>query len=152
MIKTKAIALEKQTYLRLLLSHRMKRVWYMYPIPFAGALLAYLLLDESSIPRFLLIFGVVYPLWQFIYLLMHINSNQAEHVMMKRHYEFDEDEIRSYISDGTESSFSIEGIREIKSNKHEWLMYLDKGAFIYIPKTAISEEDQDEFQRLLKLK
>ena len=151
MIKTSNIELSKGQYFKILAKIRFGQSWLVYLLPFIAAPILYFIMPESDwIVKFLLVYGVINPIWILIYLTIHINSRKAEGITIKRFYEIDNEKIIANLRDGTIDEFYIENIREVKEFKNELLLYFSKSEFIFMPKSAFSNDDLANFISILR--
>jgi len=139
-------------YFKILASLRLKKDWYVYLLPFVAAPIAFLFAPPAYafIPEFLVAYGIIMPLWNFVYLYIHASSSKAEYIRMKRHYEVDEKSITAIHADKTMSEIDIEDVVAVKERKNEMLVYFSKSAFLYLPYSAFEKKDLETFKDWLK--
>lgn len=151
MINTKPITLDANTYFKLLLRTKVLNVWYAYLFPFPLAALFYWYNpDDLTIVKFLLVFGTIYPLWNIFYLWRHATKQHEKGAGSTRSYSISDQLIETHITGIDSESFMLKDLYHVKENKDEFLLYLNKGQFIYIPKDSITESEAVDLKNYLK--
>jgi len=151
MIRTKEIEMSQGKYFQILTRLRFSKSWKVYLLPFVLAVVSYLFLPEyDMVYKFLLVYGLVNPLWILIYLYGYSTSNKVGNIIIKRYFEIDQDTIKAVHKDGSESITNIEDVVAVKEYKDEMLVYFSAQAFIYIPYEAFEGDDLATFKNWLK--
>lgn len=151
MIKTSDISLSKKRYFQILAGSRFGQSWYIYLLPFLGAVAIHFAMEESELlVKFLVVYGLVNPLWILIYLTIHVNSKKAEFISLPRHYEITNTKLTAHHADSSTNEFEIEDIFETKQNSKELLLYFSKSEFIYLPYSAFEPKELESFKATLQ--
>ena len=151
MIQTNTITISTKQYFKLLASLRFTQTWYIYLLPFLGAAGFHFFMEESSmLVNFLLVYGVINPLWILVYLYFHAHSKKAAPITTPRSYVVDGQKIIATFHDGNESSYDLDSIYMVKKKENSVLIYFSKSEFIWLPYDAFEENHKSEFLALLQ--
>ncbi|MBI3143020.1 MAG: YcxB family protein [Bacteroidetes bacterium] len=152
MIEANDIRLEKKTYFKLLLRNRFSKAWWIYLLPFAGAVLLQAIDTEFDWGvRFMLVYGVVNPLWVVAYLYMHTSSPTARAVALPRSYRFGPQEITVLHGDGSSDQYSYAEVHHFAMRKGEMMIYFSASQFIYLPKGSITPGEMNHIAQQISL-
>jgi len=149
MTQTKQFSLSKKIYTKIVIIRRLKKTWWLYSLMFVFGLLHMQNFGKDNFSTFLTLFSFGYPVLIFIYLYFWTNSKGHQPIFSNTNLSFDESNI--YLErNGNESKLNPDTIQKIITNKDNWMLYISKGQFIYIPKNIFySNEDYNKFSTLI---
>ncbi|MBI1184584.1 hypothetical protein GC194_09945 [bacterium] len=151
MISTQEITLNPGSYFKLIARIRFKTSFLMYLLPFAAAVVLHFAMSDSQmIVKFLLVYGVVNPLWMLIYQYIYATSDKARALMTSRHYTFDNQQITAIYQDGNRDVFEWERVVAVRRFANEMLIYFSKSEFIYLPFSALETNEREQLEQLLQ--
>jgi hypothetical protein len=150
MIETETFALNPRQYFRIIATNRLRKSWWL----FAGILVLALLylprFFEDDLSKFFVLFSVFYPIYSFGHLWYFAHTKENKAIYKPRSFVIDDIKLASDSEDGLKSEIPFSSIVRVVERKAFWMLYIAKGQFIYLPKSAFrSEEDEAAFNVLL---
>ena len=95
----------------------------------------------GNILPFLVIMGLIYPVFSFFYLYFWAVSDKNRAVFLKRNLEFNEDYLTIHVNDGTENRIPFKRVVKSIETRTFYLLYIARAQFIYIPKNSFASEE-----------
>ena len=149
-IITKEVKISADEYFKILLKKYFNsmKLWLLFPwvliffhfsykenLDIADCLLALLL--------------VSFPLYTTIYYYRFSHSKDNRIATLGRTFHFTEEELSTYMEDGSHSIIKLQNFIKIYRMKEFALFYLAKSAFIYVPRTAFAHPE--DFEKVILL-
>jgi hypothetical protein len=146
MITTRRFHLTPVTFFKLLCEMYIKRRWWLMAfIIIMGLINA---IGDYSSGTFFIIMAVIYPVLVVFQLWRYAASPENRNMLLECYYEIDEEEFRTYTSEGSTSSIKLTSfIKAINLQKY-YLLYISKAQFIVVTKDCFeSRADRDWFEK-----
>ena len=152
MVKTKAYAISKQEYTKIVIQRRFEKSWWLYVLMIILGTFHLQKFGEDNFSSFFTIFAFSYPFLTVAYLYFWTNSKGHKPIFSETSLSFDDDYLY-FERNGNETKLDSSTIQKVISNTTYWMLYISKGQFIYIPKNIFySNEDYNKFTVLIKEK
>jgi hypothetical protein len=153
-VKTKKYELPKKTYIQVALQNILQKQWWVFPIPFAIAALAFFWPDYKwwfIITPFILL-GLYILFWAIQFTgVTQLEQNQI--MFQKLSYEIDSRQILIKLNAKQGSPLQWNQIKSAKKAKDHFLFIVSKAQFIYLPFKSFNSENEIKFtESILKRK
>ena len=145
MLRTEKFALTIQDYFKMLIVIYLKRRWWMISLTIFMGFLFLLKNEKESLDYFFIFFGFFYPIIILIQYWRFASSRENSLFLIERYYEISEDELIGKLSDGSESTIKKANFIKSIELKSYYLLYISKSQFVYIPKKAFINQDDEDF-------
>ena len=150
MIKTVAFGFTPLEYFKIVATNRFRRSWWFYLLCLIVGSLSLDGFVEDKFSTFLVIFCFSYPFIIFIYLYFWTNSKKNVALFVRRQLEFNDEKIAATLEDGSKNEIALKYVFKIIERDNYWLLYISKGQFVYVPKSAFETiEEMQAFEQLL---
>ena len=149
-ITTSEIKLSEKDYFKLLTKKYFKKMkwWLLGPlIPLIIHLWAKGTLNLGDYLFCLVI--LLIPIYVIIYFYRFANSKENKSATLGHTYQFTEDEVYTFIEDGSRSVIKLSNFIKVYRTEQLALLYLNKVSFLYLPKSAFN--DTKNFETVIKL-
>ena len=151
MIKTKPYNLTKEKYTAIVIEKRFKKSWWLYLLMLLISIFSLNKFGKDNFSTFIIIFGFAYPIIVFFYLYFWSKSKNNDILFETINMSFDDSNLY-FERSGNESKIPLRNIKNIISRKGYWMLYIQQGNFIYVPKDVFySKNDFSDFSKLLMI-
>lgn len=149
-IQTIPFELSPITYYKIVAVNRLRRYWWLYLGCMLIATNHIWDFGKTDFDTFLVLFGFLYPPFLFFYLFIWTTSSKNKAIFSQRQLSMDENMIIAVDADGAKSEIPLSYVNRVVQRKAYWLLYIAKGQFIYIPRSAFSsDEDVSAFEEII---
>jgi len=147
MIKTNKIKLTPNTVFTTLLKIYWRKRWWFIILMLLMGMLVFTTGQGDANSVFIISFSILYPLLIVFQYWRFANSKENKSYLIEREYEIFNDRIIAILSDGTSSTILTEHFVKYVKLKNDYLLYLSKIQFIYVPNEAFkTESDRSWFK------
>lgn len=147
MIKTNKIKLTSNTVFMTLLKIYWRKRWWFIILMILIGMLVFTTGQGDANSVFIISFTIVYPLLIVFQYWRFANSKENKSYLLEREYEIFNDRIIAILSGGTSSTILTEHFVKYLKLKNDYLLYLSKIQFIYVPNEAFkTESDRSWFK------
>lgn len=151
MTETKPYNLTQEIYTRIVIKKRIKKSWWLFALMLLLSFVNLSKFGKDNMSTFMVIFGFTYPFITFIYLYFWSRSKNNNMLFEIMDMSFDNSNLH-FKRTGNESKIPALNISKVVSEKEFWMLYIQQGNFIYVPKDIFySKNDLDSFTQLLKI-
>lgn len=152
MTKAKPYNISKPAYTKIVIQNRFKKSWWLYALMFLLGMFQLKNFGKDSFSTFFIIFAFLYPISVVVFLYIWTNSKGHAPIFKTTHLAFD-NEYLYFERNDNETKLNPKSIQNVVSNTKNWLLYVSKGQFIYVPKDIFySEDDSKKFSAIINLK
>jgi len=153
-VKTKKYELPKKTYIKVGLQTLLQQQWWVFPIPVAIALVAFIF--PSFVWWFIITPLILLLLYILFWAIQFTGVTQLEQnkIMFQRlSYEIDSRQILIKLNAKQGSPIQWAQVKKAKVGKNYFLFILSKAQFIYLPFKSFNSENDIKFtESILKRK
>lgn len=142
MITTKKVKLTPKKLFALLLVRYFKRRWWLFIWLFVAAIILGLDRQQDHLDGLVLFLAIFLPVILVLQFWRYADSKDNKLFLLERYYEIDSDKINGIIDNDTYSPINIEHIIKVDIVLKNYLLYISKDQFIYIPIDSF-ENDSD---------
>ncbi len=152
MIQTKQYSISKKEYTKIIIQKRFEKTWWLYVLMIIVGTFHLQKFGEDNFSSFIAIFAFSYPFLTIAYLYFWTNSKGHKPIFSETNLSFDDDYLYFKRND-SETKLNPSSIQKVISNTDNWMLYVSKGQFIYVPKDIFySNEDYLKFIKIIKAK
>lgn len=147
MIKTNKIKLTTSSVFATLLKIYWRKRWWFIILMILMGMIVFTTGQRDPNSVFIISFTILYPLLIVFQYWRFANSKENKSFLLEREYEIFDDRIIANLSDGTTSTILTEHLVKYVKLKNDYLLYLSKIQFIYLPNEAFkTESDKSWFK------
>lgn len=146
MVSTEKFHLTPVSFFKILLNVYIRRRWWLMAfIIIMGLINA---VGDYKSGTFFIVFAVLYPLLVLFQLWRFANSPENRNFLIERYYEINNDEIRIFSSDGSNSTLKLSVFTKAIILPQYYLLYVSKTQFLIVPKRSFTQpSEKDWFER-----
>ena len=154
-VRTQEFALTQPEYFRIMLTHYVRRCWWLMALfELYACRLLWLVVMSADRSGWTLVLGILclfFPLF-IIGLLWRVSTLPGNRVFFKpKYYEADDTFCTMQSNDGTLSRWRWDDVTRVIAAPAYYALYVAPRQFVYVPVTSfVSPSDREEFERLLR--
>ena len=139
-IKTNEIKLTQSSYFNLITKKYFWQKRWVFALLAFTAFFAIVKDDKQTYDYFTMGLVFAYPVYMLFYFYRFCYSKENKAILLGRHYQFNNEDVETYVEDGSQSQIKLSHVTKIYRGKDYAMIYLSKITMLYLPKEAFDSE------------
>lgn len=145
MITTKKIKLTPKELFSIFILRYIKKRWWLFIGIWTVAIFAGLKEQHELFDKVIIILAIIYPFLLIIQFWRYSVSKENKIMLAERYYEIDLKKINGIIDEDTYSPVKLEHFIKVDLIKKNYLLFIAKNQFIYIPVNSFKNNKDKEW-------